>query len=323
MNRYKTIITVCSLLLLAFSLKGMAQGSPITIVDTPADARASAMGGFSLLGTDRNYLYVNPGAIFQNDAKLTMTAGGLLFPKVEGPKGRLINGMLSAGWRFHDRHAVFVGARYQGGLTFSVNSEQFGKGGNTTTEVKPTEYTVDLGYSYKLNEKFSAFATASFFQGYTGRTAYAALFGVGANFRTDLEVCRFPSKLNVAFRIADFGSPIYYKRSESYSLPSKVELAGDLGIDFNDRHRLTLALGTRYFFLPSDAKIFNANLGAEYQLMQLLSFRAGYQYSSKHNAFWSVGMGVKYRSAKLDLAFLKGKNDVIGNRMMATVSLDF
>lgn len=321
MKKYKTISIL--LMFSACMLKGWAQNSPITIVETPVDARASGMGGFSLMSTDRNYLYLNPGAIFQGDTKLTVSANGVLFSRTEDSKGRLMNGMINAGWRFHNKHAVYVGARYQGGLIFTANKGQFDNHANDALEVKPSEYTVDLGYTYHIAPKFSAFVTGSFIQIYTGRTAYAALFSVGGNFCTDLDLGKYASKLNIAFRVADFGSPIYYKRSESYTAPSKIELTGDLGVDLCESHQLTFALGGRYYFLPEEARYLNANVGAEYQWRKQFFFRAGYQYSSENNDLWSVGLGVNYQKVKMDLAFLKGFHPSFGNRLMATISWNF
>lgn len=297
-----------------------AQTKPLAILEAPLDARAAAMGGVSLMSTDRSYLYINPTSIFDGEKHLTISASGLLYPKYEGIDGRLMNTNISAGWRFLERHVVYGGFRYQGGLAYESVKDQFG---TTGKKVAPFDWAADLGYAFKINNKFSAFATGSFIQSYTGRGAYGAAFSVGGNFLTHLQMGAYDSKLNVAARVADFGTPVYYSSKDGYALPSKAELSIDMMTKFSDNHQLALVLGSRYFFMPAKAQLFQGNFGAEYTLFNLLSLRAGYQLGAHSSSIWTCGLGAQYAGFKLDFAYLGGAKESFNNRMMLTLSFDY
>lgn len=318
-NMNKSVLALLAVAVFSV-LQAGAQTRPLAVLESPADARAASMGGVSLMSTDRSYLYINPASIFDTDKMLTVTASGILFPEYEGIDGRLLNGAFSAGWKFLDRHVVYAGFRYQGGLSYESVLDQFGTTGKKTS---PFDWSVDMGYAFKINEYFSAFATGSFIQTYTGRTAYGAAFSLGGNYHTSLMLGEYDSKLNVAARVADFGTPVYYSSKDGYSLPTKAELTADLATSFNEDHKLGVVLGGRYYFLPTKAQTFQTNIGAEYTMFNIVSVRGGYQIGTNSSNFWSAGVGAQYYGVKLDFAYLGGKSDHFNNRMMLTLSFDY
>lgn len=309
------------IVVVAFSILPInAQTRPLALLEAPTDARAASMGGVSLMSTDRSYLYINPASIFDTDKIFTITASGILYPAYEGIDGRLMNGTLSAGWKFLDRHVMYAGFRYQGGLSYESVVDPFGATGKKTN---PFDWAVDLGYAFHINEQFSAFATGSLIQTYTGRGAYGGAFSIGGNYRTELMLSEYESILNMAARVADFGTPIYYSSKDGYALPTKAELTADLQTSFNEDHKLGVVLGGRYYFLPSDAQTIQGNIGAEYTMFRLASVRAGYQLGTHSSGFWSLGLGVNYQGVKLDFAYLGAKKSHYSNRMMLTLSFDY
>lgn len=296
-----------------------AQTRSLAILETPTDARAASMGGVALMSTDRSYLYVNPGAFFAQDKVLTASASGVLFAKPRDTEGRLMTGTLSAGWRVARRHIVYAGYRYQGGLAYRRVVDQFGTTGKSE---RPFEWTIDLGYAFKVSDRLSVFGTGSLVQSFTGRGAYGGAFGLGAAYRTDLELGSQDAQLGVVARVADFGTPIYYSRNDSYALPSKAELSADLTTDFSADHRLTVLLGGGCYFLPTDAQVYFGNIGAEYTIFNAVSLRTGYRLGGHSSSFWSCGIGTQYKGVKLDLAYLCGAKDSYANRAMLTLSYD-
>lgn len=296
--------------------KAMAQSLPV--LETPVDARAAAMGGVSLTHTDRSYLYVNPASIFQTDKKLTVSASGLLFPKMNMVEGRLLNGMATAGWKFHNRHVVYAGFRYQGGLTLPSVKDQFGTPGK---KVSPFDWTADLGYAFRFNDQLSAFASGSFVQSYTGRTAMTGTFSLGANYFMSFNNSA-AKYLNIAARVSDLGAPISFSSKDAFALPSRAELTGDFGSAFSENRELNLTLGGRYSFLASKP-LYQANIGAEYVIFKMVSLRAGYQYGSQSTSAWTGGIGVKFYNFKLDFAAIKGLGEFDTKRMMVSLSFDY
>ncbi|MDO4790172.1 MAG: PorV/PorQ family protein [Porphyromonas sp.] len=319
--KIKYIIGAVALLATGFFApqESTAQSRPVQLLETHVDARSAAMGGFTLANTDRNYLYVNPASIFQTDKALTISAGGMMFPKMEMVKGQLMNATATAGWKFLDRHVAYAGFRYQGGLSIPSVNDQFGTPGK---DLSPFDWSVDLGYAFKFNNQLSAFASGSFVQSFTGRTAYAAAFNLGANYLLDLSNNGSASLLNIAARVADLGAPVAFSAKESFALPSRVEVTGDYSREFSKNRRLAAVLGGRYYFL-ADKVAYSANVGAEYTLYNMVSLRAGYQYGSNSSSFLSTGVGVNLYNVKLDLALLSGMGEFKSNRMMLSLSFDY
>ena len=298
-----------------------AQTRLLPILEAPTDARAASMGGASLMSTDRNYLYVNPTSIFYQDTKFAATVDGVLYPKYEGTAGRLKNAMVSVGQKILERHAVYAGFRYQGGLSHKISAGQFDS--QDQLEYTPFDWVADLGYACKLGERFSVFATGSFIQSYTGRAAYAGAFSIGANYMNNFQLAGTGASLNIAARVGDFGTPLYYSSSERYTLPTKAELTADLTTLFNKNHRLVTLVGGRSFFMPTSIQVFQTNLGAEYSLYDLLSLRAGVQLGNRSTGHWTCGVGLGYKGAKIDFSFLRGLNTTHSDRLVLTLSYNY
>lgn len=298
-----------------------AQTRLLPILEAPADARAASMGGASLMSTDRNYLYVNPTSILYQDTKFAVTTGGLLYPKYQGTDGRLKNAMVTVGQKLFDRHAFYAGFRYQGGLSHRISDGQFDH--QDPLVYTPFDWVADLGYAYKIGRGFSVFATGSFIQSYTGRAAYAGAFGLGANYLNHFRLADADASLNIAARVADFGTPLYYSSSEWYTLPTKAELTADLTTSFNKNHKLVTLIGGRSFFMPTSVQVFQTNLGAEYSLYSLLSLRAGVQLGNRSTGHWTCGVGLGYMGAKIDFSFLRGLNSTHSDRLLLTLSYNY
>lgn len=277
----------------------VAQNRSLPILEVNPDARSMAMGNVSLMSTDRNYLYVNPSSIFYNAERYSASVNGTIFPKNDDVSGRLLYGNASAAWRFADRHAAFIGYRYLGGEKIASVTDQFGTPGD---EIKPLDWSFDIGYSFKINNELSAFATGSFIQSKTDRTANAVSFGVGANYRTYVKLGNMQSQLNIAARVLDIGAPIEYD-SEKYDLPTSAEASADITMPLSDINKLNIAVGSRYFFLPTDAALLTVGAGAEYTYNNLVSTRLGYRYGENESSRTTLGLGFNIKFVSVDAAY--------------------
>lgn len=304
-----------------------AQSRALPILETQTDARSAAMGGVSLMSTDRSYLYVNPTSLLYGDKKMTISASGLLFnspdlKEIESIEGNEMFTGVSLGYRFLDRHVVYAGFRYQGGLKIlGAVSGQFEE--NTKKSYTPFDWSVDLGYAFRFTDQWAAFATGSFIQSYTGRTAYAGAFSVGANFNSKLQLGNYESMINVAAKVADFGTPVYYSTSDAYALPTNAQLSADLAMPFDANNKLNVALGGKYYFLPTDAQLIQVGVGAEYTLYNMVSLRAGYQYGTRETSNWGAGIGVEFYDVKLDFGYVGGLGSFKSNQLLLTLSFDY
>ena len=278
----------------------VAQNRSLPILEVNPDARSMAMGNVSLMSTNRNYLYVNPSSIFYNGERYSASVNGTIFPKNDDVSGRLLYGNASAAWRFADRHAAFIGYRYLGGEKIASVADQFGTPGN---EIKPLDWSFDIGYSFKINNELSAFATGSFIQSKPAdKSANAVSFGVGANYRTNVKLGGMQSQLNIAARVLDMGPQIEYD-SNKYDLPTSAEASADITMPLSDINKLNIAVGSRYFFLPTDASLFTVGAGAEYTYNSLVSARMGYYYGENESSRITLGLGFNIEFISVDAAY--------------------
>ncbi|MDN4754236.1 PorV/PorQ family protein [Porphyromonadaceae bacterium W3.11] len=303
------------------SLEMNAQNRLLPILEAPVDARAASMGSATLMSAKSNYLYINPASILYQPNKYTISANGMLYPTYEEASGRLKNGSISLGAKFLNRHVVFAGFRYQGGLSYQIIDGPYDD--QDIRKYNPFDWAADLGYAFRINDQFSAFATMSFIQSYTGRPAYAGSFSVGANYLTDFSIARSLATLNVAARVSNFGTHLYYSSSERYNLPAKAEITSDLTVKLGDIHKITSLVGARYFFLPIKNQVFQANLGGEYTVFDLVSFRTGVQIGTRYTSHWTAGVGAKFMGGSIDFAYLKGLNTNYSDRLVLSLSYNY
>ena len=277
----------------------VAQNRSLPILEVNPDARSMAMGNVSLMSTDRNYLYVNPSSIFYNAERYSASVNGTIFPKNDDVSGRLLYGNATAAWRFADRHAAFIGYRYIGGEKIAEE----GKYGSTGKDIKPLDWSFDIGYTFKINNELSAFATGSFIQSKpANKTANAVSFGVGANYRANVNIGDMQSQLNIAARVLDMGPQIEYD-SDKYDLPTSAEASADITMPLSDINKLNVAVGSRYFFLPTDAALLTVGAGAEYTYNNLVSARMGYHYGENESSRMTLGVGLNIQFISVDAAY--------------------
>lgn len=277
-----------------------AQNRSLPILEENPDARSMAMGNVSLMSTDRNYLYVNPSSIFYSANKYSVSVNGTFFPKNDDDvSGRLLYGNASAAWRFADRHAAFIGYRYLGGETITGVKDQYNTPGD---EIKPLDWSFDFGYSFKINEKLSAFARGSIIQQKFEESNNAFSFSLGGNYRTSLNLGSMESQLNIAARVLDLGPAIESSSEIKYDLPTSAQASADLSLPLCDMNELNIAVGGRYF-LPSDATLLTVGAGAEYTYNNLVSARAGYNYGENETSRTTVGFGLNINFLSVDAAY--------------------
>lgn len=276
-----------------------AQSRSLQILEENPDARSIAMGNVSLMSTDRNYLYVNPSSIFYNENKYSANINGTFFPKNNDVSGNLLYGNASAAFRFAKRHAAFIGYRYLGGQTITGQTDQYE---TPSEDIKPIDWSFDIGYSFKINDKLSAFARGSFIQQKFEESNNTFSFSFGGNYRTYLNLGNMESQLNIAARVLDIGSAIESSSKVKYDLPTSAQASADLSLPLSDMNRLNIAVGGRYF-LPSDATLLTVGAGAEYTYNNLISARAGYNYGENETSRTTVGLGLNIKFISVDAAY--------------------
>lgn len=291
----------------------------LSFLETQTDAEAMAMGALSLRSTGANHLYTNPTTLFGQRERLHIAGSGLLYPRLEGVRGRLHYLQGNVAYRLAKRHALYAGFRFEGGLKYYEALDKYGKRGKGIT---PFDWSIDAGYAFHLNSHWDFWGTAAFTQSYTGHPAYTWAFGLGANYRTLLQMEEREVKLNAALRLDNLGIPIFYTRREAFVLPSKAEATLELATDLNRDHALKVALGTMWHYLPIASKMALGG-GLEYRHVGVVSLRVGGQYGSHQSSLWTVGAGVDLDWVRIDFAHLRSIHFPILHQTIGTLSLAF
>lgn len=314
-------ITYISLITLLLLLSGHflhAQTRPLPILEVNPDARTAAMGNVTLGEAQAHYLYTNPLSFLYHDGWLSVSAGGEMYPK-SGDAGRLLYGNVGVGIKFARRHAIYAGYRYLGGLAI----KQQGRFGETKKTIRPMDMTYDLGYAFAVNDKFGIYATGTLTQTYVKTSVFGGTFGLGANYRTTFgKDADNPYRLNLGVKISDLGLPIAFSTRKSYALPSSFSLGGDVSRYLGETYKFTLALCTRYYFLPSEASLLTLGAGGECTIAEIFSVRAGYEFAQKGMSHYTIGFGASFAGGRADFAYRKATADTGVDTMMCTLSLD-
>lgn len=315
----KTWLLAVVLLFSTLALSAQS-GRELTFLEVIPDTRAVAMGLQPALSGSQHHLYLNPASLFARDQTGSVASYILMYPKSDLQEGRLWYGALSGGFRFDERHALFAGFRYQGGLKIPMPSEVE----NAPEEVvKPYDFSLDVGYALQIAKGFSAFATGSFVRSKVLESGNAARFDVGASYHTTLHWGAEPSLLNVVAKVANIGSRLSYSRESVVSLPANVVLASDLHLPVARNHDVAFAVGGRYFLTGTSSEALQLGAGLEYTLYNRLSIRGGYRYAPKGWGMYTLGLGFQYAGFHLDLSYITGVQKSKPDYLLGTLSYTF
>lgn len=295
-----------------FATSIMAQNSPLRILEQNADTRSDALGGTNLVVKSNNYLYTNPTKLFASDNKFAISASTEIMPKYDN-FGREKFGIFSLGYKMNYHHALFIGGRFLSGLTVPRDNVW---GDNSLDDLKPRQISLDAAYAYRLNDNWSAFASASMFRVITGKQTTNYLFGVGISYRnnTSLWQGNIPTTLEATVSAHNLGQDLDYGKGMSFRAPSTVALGLGTTSLLNESHSLGIKAQVGYVTSYTTAQI---GAGLEYAYNNFLALRTGYQHLDKDVDFYALGAGVTYKMLSFDVAYRIG----LGSYTKNTVSL--
>lgn len=315
MNSKHMIIIACAALFGATQAK--AQGQSLPILTANPDSKTASMGNASV-ASDGMYLYNTPSAFFNTDKRFTADAAASLYEKEDGAQGLFGLYTATIGYKLFKRHSVFGGFRYAGGLKFNGYDMM----GEPTKEYKPYDWTIDLGYSYMIGNGLAAYATGAFIFSHLSKNAYGGAFSVGLSYTKDnITMAKRPASVMIDAKVEAIGPDLDYGNGHKSSMPTHVSLGGKMEVDVTDIHKVGAALATRYFFRPTDAKVFMLGGGVEYTYNNLLSARAGYEYGDHNLSHFTMGAGVKYHNFRINGAYMLKTAD--GGKSYCTIGLGY
>lgn len=302
-------IIVAALLMLTPSLVSAQSyeaegGQSIPVLTVNPNARNVAMGGNMFGESNTMMIYGNATSIYNSSKKIHVSATTQMFSEFTEDAGKQKFAAVSGSYLLGSRHGIHFGARYLGGLKYDI----MGRKGVETAE--PKDMTFDLGYSFKLNDNFSAQMSIMYLNSelggdYSGSTVG---FDIAAYYRTTINLMS-GLDITAGVRGGNFGGQLEYDKGSKADLPSYAGAGGEFALNMTDSHRLTLAVDAKYFVLPEDSRMLMAGAGLEYTFKNMISLRGGYLYGEEENSSLTAGLGFEMDIITVDAAYIKGMGD--------------
>ena len=297
--------------LLGLPLIANGQSRSLPILEINPDARATAMGGNQYGEASTMSIYANPTTLLYGEMNWEVSAATQIYPEAEDNVGRLMFYGVSAGKRFGN-HGVLVGFRYLGGYDIPVEGDK---------NLKPADWTVDANYAIRFLDHFSATAGVSFIHSEVVEEATSVAFNAAAYYRNG-----FGSGISgdyvVGINVGGLGPKLDYgARYRKAKLPAHYGGGGEVGLDFNEQHRLSVSLAAQHYCYPKNAEMFTGNVGAEYTFLGLVSVRGGYTYAQHDYSRYSFGAGISFGNIRLNVAHQRGLGDNDVNQTMISLGL--
>ena len=303
----KTIII--SLVSIMMPMLASAQALPFVAADY--DPSTIAKGGASAVQTSSTAYsaFHNPAAVPFAQQKMDVAAGFAMW----APDGVSTNVVSVAGsFNMNQKLGIAAGFAYGMNPAYDVTDAS----GASKGQFKPTEMQLKAGVSYRFLPFLSVGANVGYA---SSKLAEGASYG---SLDADVFLMAKFGGLKVAAGVSDLGGGVTSASGTKFSLPT----AGVLGVGYEavmaEKHGIEIQADADYYF----AGAFAAAVGASYTYGDMVSVRAGYRAGAESviPSFLSLGAGVKFAGAKLDLAYLIGAGDSpVGNTLVLSLGYAF
>lgn len=297
-----------------------------------ADARSVGMGETGVATRpDVNALYWNAAKYAFTDDK----AGGALSyaPWMRETQKGMNLGALNAFYRFGKKHTLALGGRY---FTYGKTEMLDDKGQHTGT-VSPADFSVDLGYAFRVHPSWSVGIVLH----YIHSDALAGVADAASGFAADVSVYfrekksyfGKPVTWSAGLNLSNLGPKLSYGDGlDNNYLPANLRLGGGAALGICPGHELALTVELNKFlvpgiktntagvnYLPDESWIKGMGssfsdrfssvawaAGAEYSWSHWLKVRAGYHLRHKDwgdRRYVTCGLGTGYAGLALDVAY--------------------
>lgn len=284
----KTLFIAGALMLLIPALAG-AQALPYTAAETEASGLARAGACLAATSDVSCAAFSNAAAVPFAESSLDVSAGYTLWqPSAAGSN---IIGAAGA-YNIKDRLGVALGFRYGINPSYEVT----GSSGSSAGTFTPSDMQLSAGLGWRFLPFLSVGATVGY-----ASSSLAEGHSVGT-VTSDVFVMASLSGFRAAIGVSNLGGSVTSAGGAKFSLPTSAAVGAGYGRVFADRHGIDVTLDADCYFSGA----FSAAVGAEYTYGGMVSVRAGYRYGGKTvlPSFASVGAGVRFAGARLDLAYV-------------------
>ena len=300
----KTFFLLLALIACSLNAQEILNTGGANFLTLPTDARSAAMAGSGIALADNNStIFHNAAAVFGSDTK-----GGVSYsytPWMRDFTEDYKLHSLAGFYKINSRHAVLAGFRFYGYPSITASDG---------SDLKPKEWAVELGYSYRIIDGLSVAVTGRYIMSSLGAIDDcdgASTFAVDLGAFYHHAFCGKQGDWSVAVQASNLGAKLKYLNSDE-PLPTYVKFGCAGKYAFSENHRLSLTAELAQRTQPSDISATSFSAGAEYVLMDMLALRGGYHYGDKDKAdysYASAGAGVMIYGATVDFAWLFGDKD--------------
>lgn len=221
------------------------------------DARAGGMGDIGVATSpDGNSIYWNAAKLAFVDKDMGYNISYV--PWLKGLVDDIGLGYVSFYKQIGDQQTVGGSLRYfsLGNITFT-NSE-----GESQGTYKPNEWVIDLAYSRKLSDNFSAAVTGKFIysnltlgqsiNGVESRAGTSVAADVSMYYRNKLEIGGRDARLNLGLTINNIGNKISYTSSTQKDfIPTNLRIGAGLELDLDDYNSIAFTGEVTKLLVPT------------------------------------------------------------------------
>jgi hypothetical protein len=334
------LLALC--VLLSFSLSSFSQVNNPIVTAVPSlsiapDARAGGMGDIGAATTpDVNSQYWNPAkyAFMDSEAGISLSYTPWLRQLVTD----IDLAYLSGYYKFDDRQAVSMSLRY-----FSLgNIDLMDQLGYPQGSAHPNELAVDVAYSRKLSDKFSASVALRFIYSdlnngmnisggtemYPGKSVAA---DVAAYYRTPIALQGVDGTLGLGLNISNIGSKISYDlNSTSNFIPTNLRLGGSFDYPIDNYNKVSVSMDLNKLLVPTpvldptaaDIQAYN-DMSMLTGIFQSFTVAPGGAKEKLEEIMWSIGAEYAYNNQFFVRAGYFNENQYKGNRKYFTAGAGF
>lgn len=282
-----------------FALSLFPVRAQVAMLPTP-DAKTFGMGGVAMTTLAGSH------AIYGNPA---MTAFSQMASQISSSycrAGEANYYAVTGYWRFDNANLTQIGWR-----------QYLRERGNN-------DMAVDLGYSRRIGDRWAVGGVTRYLHLKRPDASVDALaVDLSVGWMLPLQLGDFAT-VRAGAKLGNLGG--YFTKQDD-SLPMDFTVGAALDTYLSDAHEITVGADFGYFFSPSPVRGCRVSAGAEYNLMQLVQFRAGYHYGERREydpSYASVGVGLRMLHLRLDFAYLFArKNTFLHNTYSISFGFDF
>lgn len=282
-----------------------AQALPFVAADYDALSLGTAGANLANTASVANAALVNAAAIPFSSEKMDVSAGYTMWKPTSG---NVIN--VAGAFNANEKFGIALGFVRGANPAYDVTNAS----GTSKETFSPSEMQVNMGLAYKILSNVSLGANV----GYASNALSPDVTYSSIN--ADVFAMAVISDLKVTAGIANLGGGVKAADGTKWSLPTSLALGVGYGMEFAQVHGVNFLFDADYFLKGGIA----ASFGAEYAFDNMVFARAGYRYGGATvvPSYASVGAGVKFAGAKLDLAYLLGAG-TINNTLALSLGYSF